>query len=280
MGRAILKEFSPDWQIRSVHRHPVPGEAAAQIEWIPQDIGAPTDWSRLLSNVDLVINVAWYRYGSVRRFRPLAQGLIRCIYACEKIPGLRFLHLSVPDAPESMEQGLPYLTFKRRVDRALEASSLDYAILRPSMLFGPGDRLLTVMLRLLHRYGRFPMFGDGNYHVSPLAASDLAAILRREAGRAHRSTQIFGGPERWRYRDLTDRMFAALGLPPKYIHLSPRQSIWLARLIQGVGSSLIYAYEIEWLLSDRLGPEPYSGLDRPLAPVAPFLDRMARSFLG
>jgi NADH dehydrogenase len=179
-----------------------------------------------------------------------------------------------------LESGLPYLTFKREVDRALEASSLSYSIVRPSMLFGPGDRLLTVMLRLMRRYGRFPLFGDGEYHVSPLAASDLAAILRREATLPGSRNLVFGGPVRWKYRDLLDRMFMALGQKPRYVQLSPALSVGVARLIQDMGSSLIYAYEVEWLLSDRLGPPPYVGLDRPLRSVDSFLDEEARRLRG
>ncbi|MFG1530079.1 MAG: NAD(P)H-binding protein [Thermoplasmata archaeon] len=280
VGRAVLREFSSDWQIRSLHRHPVEGEAAAGVEWIPTDLGGGVDWPRRLRGVNLVLNVAWYRYGSAGRFRSLADGLRRCLRACEDVPRLRWVHISVPPAPAALESGLPYLTFKREVDRALEASSLSYSIVRPSMLFGPGDRLLTVMLRLMRRYGRFPLFGDGEYHVSPLAASDLAAILRREATLPGSRNLVFGGPVRWKYRDLLDRMFMALGQKPRYVQLSPALSVGVARLIQDMGSSLIYAYEVEWLLSDRLGPPPYVGLDRPLRSVDSFLDEEARRLRG
>ncbi|MHB1434649.1 MAG: NAD(P)H-binding protein [Thermoplasmata archaeon] len=280
VGRAILREFSGDWQIRSLHRHPVAGESAAGVEWIPTDLGGAVDWARRLEGVDLVINVAWYRYGSARRFRPLVEGLRRCLRACEAVPHLRFLHISVPDAPATLETGLPYLACKREIDREVKESSLEYSIVRPSMLFGPRDRLLTVMLRLMRRYGRFPLFGDGEYHMSPLAAADLAAILRREAALPGSRSLVFGGPTRWRYRDLLDRMFAALGQPPRYVRLSPGLSVAVARMIQSLGSSLLYAYEVEWLLSDRLGPPPYGGLDRPLQSVEPFLDGEARRLKG
>ena len=275
VGRHVLAEFERDWSIRSLHRHATPHERLAGTEWIYGDAGTVRDWRPLLEHIDLVINLAWYRFGNERRFAPLADGLLRLVRTAEAMGVPRFVHLSVPDAPPSLETGLPYLVHKRRVDRALESSRLSYLILRPTMLFAPRDVLLTVMTRSIARYHVFPMFGDGEYHASPIAAADVARILRREIDRPGSRNVLIGGPERWRYRDLTDRIFRALGLRPRYVRLSPRNSIRLARFLETVGSTLLYAYEVEWLLSDMLGLPPYEGLSTPLVSVAPFLDAEA-----
>ncbi len=271
VGRAVLREFGADHRIRSVHRHPAPQELARQLEVRSADIAEVEDWAPLLEGVDTVLTLAWYRQASRRRFVRLADGLVRLVRACEQHGIRRFVHLSVPEAPERLETGLPYLAEKRRVDGAVAASGLSYVIVRPTMLFGRNDRLLTVMLRLIRRYHRFPMFGDGEYHLSPLAVDDLAAILRQEAAIGGRRDLPVGGPRRWRYRDLTDALFGAAGRPPKYVRLGPTASIRLARALESLGSSLLYAYEVEWLLSDRLGLPAYTGLTRPLAEVEPFL---------
>jgi len=271
VGRHLLAEFASDFQIVSLHRHPADSERAAGVEFIEADAGTVSDWGPLLRNVDLVVNVAWYRAGRDRRFRPLTEGLLRLVSAADRSQVRRFVHISVPDSPPALENGLPYMTGKRRVDRAIEQSGLSYAIVRPTMLFAPRDKLVTVMLRTMHRYHRFPIFGDGEYHVSPIATADLARIVRREAARPDRRNVTAGGPKRWKYRDLTDRMFAELGLPPKYFTLSPRGGARLARLLEAFGSSLLYAYEVDWLVSDMLGLPPYDGLDPPLAPIEPFL---------
>jgi hypothetical protein len=46
--------------------------------------------------------------------------------------------------------------------------------------------------------------------------------------------------------------------------------------METLGSTLLYAYEVEWLLSDLLGLPPYEGLSQPLESVEPFLDSEAR----
>ncbi len=280
VGRALLAEFAPSWQIRSIHRHPTPGESAAGVEWISADVATFADWSRVLREVNLVVNVAWYRYGSARRFAPLADGLLRLITAAQAAGIPRFVHISVPPATPSIESSLPYMTYKRAVDRALEQSELSYAILRPTMLFGPRDKLLTVMLRTMARYHVFPMFGDGEYHLSPIAVTDLARVVRREATNAQSHTVLVGGPTRWRYRALTDEMFERLGLRPHYLRFTPRGAVRLARFLESLGSSLLYGYEVEWLLADLLGLPPYEGLETPLEPVEPFLSSEARRLRG
>ncbi len=280
VGRNALPELLKTFRVRSVHRHPVPEEARTGVETVPADIAGVSDWARLLDGVEVVLNLAWYRHGSDQVFRPLTEGLVRLIRASEAAGVSRFVHVSVPEAPEALETGLPYLARKREVDRALEESRLSFATVRPTMLFGAHDRLLTVMLRLMARYRWFPMFGDGEYHVSPLSVRDLGRILRAEALSNQRHSVLAGGPRRWRYRDLTDEMFRALGRRPRYVTLSPRSSVRVARLFETVGSSLIYAYEVEWLLSDLLGLSPYPGGSAPLEPVEPFLRLEAGRLLG
>ncbi|MCI4360129.1 MAG: NAD(P)H-binding protein [Thermoplasmata archaeon] len=284
VGRYLLPEIVGEFRIRSVHRHPVAAEAHAGIEWIAADLGGPVDWVAALEGVDAVVNLAWYRWARPGQFRSLYGGLHRLLAAARDGPRPRFVHVSVPPAPPELEEGLPYLAYKRAFDRELVESGLSYRIVRPTMLFGPGDRLLGVMLRLMRRYRVFPMFGDGTYHVSPLAVDDLASILRREVLGRETGIVEAGGPARFEYRDLTDLMFRILGQPPRYWRISPRASVVLAQLVQDLGSTLLYAYEVEWLLSDRLGHAPYSSPELPLQPVEPYLRqealRLRRGFRG
>ena len=276
VGRAVLPELDPDFRIRSVHRHPAPNEGP-RVEWVRADVSEVKDWTPLLAGVDVVLNLAWYRWGSESKFQALHDGLRRLLDASQRSQVRRFLQVSVPPAPASVEQGLPYLVYKRRLDAALERSGLSYRIVRPTMLFGPGDVLLSVMFRQMRRYGFFPMFGDGTYHVSPIAVSDLARVLRQESRGADLGVLDLGGPERFAYRELTDRMFELLGRRPRYWTMSASGARRLTRVLVALGSSLLYPYEVEWLMSDLLGLPSYGGLDRPLVKVGSYLQWLAAS---
>lgn len=280
VGRAVLEEFRPTHRIRSVHRHPNDNERAAGVEFVCADVGSVSDWAPYLAGVDTVLNLIWYREGRNPNFVPVRDSLLRLVPAAERAGVRRFVHVSVPDAPAPLERDLPYLALRREVDRALAASRLDFAIVRPTMLFGPGDKLATVMLRTIHRFGRLPLYGDGQYHLSPVATRDLARALRLEGERGARATTTVGGPRRYTYVELGERMFEALGRRPRYLRMSPANGVRLARLLEAVGSTLIYAYEVEWLVSDMLGVSAYEGLDRPLQPIEPFLAVEAARLTG
>lgn len=274
VGRSVLPELLPRFRIRSIHRHPASNEGRA-VEWVAADARTVDDWRPLLADVQVVLNLAWYRWGSAATFQALRDGLVRLIEACRGCGVRRFVQVSVPPAPAALESELPYLRCKRQVDAALVRSGISFRIVRPTMLFGPGDVLLGVMLRTMRRYPFFPMFGDGKYHVSPFAAADLGRVLAREAEGSEPGLLDLGGPERLTYQELTDRMYRAIGKRPRYWRLSRAGALRLTRWMVAVGSTTLYPYEVDWLMSDLLGLPAYAGLDRPLVPVGAYLASIA-----
>ena len=279
VGRALRAELAADHRLVSLHRRPLAEEAPARIRWIPGDVRTLPDPAALLQEIEAIVNVVWYRTGPARLFQATSAGLSRLLSAARAAGVGRFVQISVPPAPPHLEATFPYLVYKREFDRELQESGISYRILRPTMLYGRGDVLLSVMLRTMHRYRFFPMFGQGEYHVSPLAAADLARVVRAELASTDRGTLDLGGPVRYVYRELTGAMFRALGMRPRYWRLSARGSVRLARTLERLGSSLLYAYEVEWLLSDLLGIAPYSGLGRPLERVEPYIQAEAARLL-
>jgi uncharacterized protein YbjT (DUF2867 family) len=279
LGRALLEEFSSDWTVRSVHRAPVPREARHGIELVHGDLTVLPDFDRLVDGVDAVVNVAWYRWGSERKFLALYEGLGRLLDAARR-HDVPFLQVSVPTAPAHLETGIPYLTYKRRFDASVRASGLPYAVVRPTLMFAPGDVLLGVMLRSIRRYPFFPMFGDGNYRISPVAAADVAKLIRAFVVAPPNATVDVGGPVSYRYREVTDWMYRLCGKRPRYWNLSPGGGVRLARLAQSLGSSLLYAYEVEWLLSDTLALPPTPRVTWPMRRVEPYLRSEAELLTG
>jgi nucleoside-diphosphate-sugar epimerase len=117
---------------------------------------------------------------------------------------------------------------------AVAQSGLTWTILRPALIYGLGlDRNVSAAARFIRRWRFFPLGGPGAGLRQPVHADDLAsaalAALGSEAARS-RSFNL-GGAETLTYRRMIERIFEALGQPPRFLRLP-----LLARLPGAVGA--------------------------------------------
>ncbi|HET6679844.1 MAG TPA: NAD(P)-dependent oxidoreductase [Gemmatimonadaceae bacterium] len=66
---------------------------------------------------------------------------------------------------------------KLAAEQLVRASGADWTILRPPMVYGPGDRELLRVFRSARRFGIAPVFGDGTQQLVAIFAPDLAEAL-------------------------------------------------------------------------------------------------------
>ena len=103
---------------------------------------------------------------------------------------------------------------KRTGEAVLRASTLDFTILRPSMIYGtPADRN---MARLLEWVARFPVVvvpGAGRTPQQPVHVDDLVSAIVAALAQAHRGGREYdvGGPEAIALRDVIRTCGAVLG---------------------------------------------------------------------
>ena len=105
---------------------------------------------------------------------------------------------------------------------------VEVAIVRPTGIYGPGDRRLLKLFRGVAR-GRFPMLGSGRifYHLTYI--DDLVEGFRlcgEHPAAAHR-TYILAGPEVTTLNELVALIARAAGVGPPRLHL-PVWPFWLA----------------------------------------------------
>lgn len=85
-------------------------------------------------------------------------------------------------------------------------------LLRPSVLFGPGDVFLTTLAGLT-RLPAIPLFGHGEMCLQPVHVGDAARAVDRLLGSHPPPQRLFelGGPDVLRYRDVLGLVMAHLG---------------------------------------------------------------------
>ncbi len=107
----------------------------------------------------------------------------------------------------------PYHYSKWLAEQAVRISGIPFTILRPSLIFGPGDGFFTT-LRGLVRYSIpvLPVAGDGGALFQPISVDDVVRCITisLERGPALRQIEI-GGPEQLTYDEIIDVIHDAIG---------------------------------------------------------------------
>ncbi len=98
----------------------------------------------------------------------------------------------------------PYQRTKRHAEELVMRSGLPYAIVRPSMMFGRGDRSINAFRKIL-RTGFFPLLSDAK--VQPVSVRTVASLVVACAQRRVRDRVVeVAGPEVFTYETLAQRL--------------------------------------------------------------------------
>ncbi len=123
-----------------------------------------------------------------------------------------FVHMSALGA-RGEAAATKYHRTKWQAEEAVRASGLAHVVFRPSIVAGPGNAAIAMMLNMLRFSPVVPVIGDGRYELQPLWVGDLAEAFARAIERPDlRGTFDLGGPERLTYHQMLDHLEAALGV--------------------------------------------------------------------
>lgn len=163
---------------------------------------------------EAVVNLAGIkREEGAQTFQAVHVDLVARLVETMRAAGVRrFVHVSVvvarPDAK------LPYHDTKWKGEEIVRASGLEWTILRPGVIYGEGDDLLTHLALMIRTSPVFPIAGNGSAPMRPVDARDVAGAVAAalRAPSAGKTYEIVG-PERLALREVVGRVAGAMGLP-------------------------------------------------------------------
>jgi NADH dehydrogenase len=123
----------------------------------------------------------------------------------------RFLHMSAlgarPGAPSR------YHDTKWRAEEAVRASSFDWTIFRPSVIYGPQDGFVTPLARVVRRVPLLPLIGTGDIRLQPVPLEHVAEAFSLAVNDSATVRRTFdaGGPEPVTLNQLIDIIAAVVG---------------------------------------------------------------------
>ncbi len=90
------------------------------------------------------------------------------------------IHVSITNP--ALDSPFEYFRGKAALEGAIRATGLPHSTLRPAVLFGGPDILVTNIAWLLRRIPHYGVFGDGNYRLQPIHVEDFAKLVEQEIG--------------------------------------------------------------------------------------------------
>ncbi|HVA86300.1 MAG TPA: complex I NDUFA9 subunit family protein [Candidatus Saccharimonadales bacterium] len=140
------------------------------------------------------------------------EGTRNVVQAAHSAGVRRFVHLGAMGVVE--DPNLHYANSKALAERIVRESSLDWTILKPSLMWGEGDGFFGIIARLA-RWSPLviPVPGNGKSRFQPLWVGDLAHVIVfcLEHPETVGQTHELGGPTYWTYREITREVLGATG---------------------------------------------------------------------
>jgi len=144
-------------------------------------------------------------------FEVNVEGTRHLLAACESRGVPRFLYVSTIATTFDSVGGYPYAASKLQAEELVRTCGLDWAIVRPTIVLGPGSAALDGFRPLLRpRVVLLP--GGGAVRMQPIHVDDVADALIRlaRAGELGDRTHELGGPEVLTLREFLSRAHRAL----------------------------------------------------------------------
>ena len=180
--------------------------------------------------------------------------------------------------------GSPYHESKWAAEEIVRRSGIAYTVLKPGVIYGPGDHMLDHLSRAFHTFPIFPLVGVSTARqLRPLAVGDVARILagaasdQRLAGR----TLPVLGPEQLSLSAAMQRVATVVGRHPLFVPLPVMAhrmlGWWFERLMM---VPLVSAAQVrilaEGIVDPVLAPD---SLPSDLVPITPFSEESIRAGL-
>jgi NADH dehydrogenase len=227
-------------------------EFAGRVQAFPFHFDRPDELEASLRGVDVLYNTYWVRFNH-RLFThaDAVQNTLTLFEAARRAGVRRIVHVSITNPNE--KSPLEYFAGKARLERALIESEMEYAILRPTVLFGKEDVLINNIAWLLRRLPVFAVFGGGEYRLQPIYVEDLASLAVRWGEARDNGVINAIGPETFTYKELVQTIGSLIGAPRPIVSIPPWLGLWASKLIGAlVGDVLITRDEIAGLMAGLL----------------------------
>jgi uncharacterized protein YbjT (DUF2867 family) len=253
-GRFIARKLLDDGRrVRTLTNHPQrPGAQELEVDVKKLEFADRAALVESLRGADVFYNTYWvrFRHGGIGFGDAVANTRILMSAAAEA--GVRkVVHISVSNP--SLDSHLDYYAGKARTEDIVRESGMQWAVVRPTLIFGRGDILINNIAWLLRRMPFFVISERGSYRVQPVAGEDVAEIATWAAAQRANLTIDAAGPEVMTYAELVDSVAIAVHRRPRMLNVPAGLTLAAGNVVGlFVRDILLTKQELEGLMEELL----------------------------
>lgn len=248
-------------------------------EVVEADVYDPATLVRLMRGVDAVVSLVGVLHS--RSGQPYGPDFARAhvdlptrLVAAAREAGVgRIVHISAlgarADGPSEYQRS------KAAGEAAIRAGSPEVAwtILRPSVIFGPGDSFLNLFASLLKRFPVMPL-GGATARFQPVYVEDVAAVVAESLQRVDACGQTFdlAGPQEYTLRELVEYVGDLTGFRRPVLPLPEGLAMLQAGFLELLPVKLMSRDNVRSMRAPNVAegpPQPWGREPTPLEAVAP-----------
>jgi uncharacterized protein YbjT (DUF2867 family) len=205
------------------------------------DVRDPSTLAAAMEGVDIVINAVQFPGSPVERrgkgwtFEEIDLKGTRHQVDAAKTAGVhRFVYVS--GAGASRDADKHWFRYKWEAEKYLQDNGLEWVVVRPTWIFGPGDVSLNRFLGFGKMLPVIPMFGSGKQDMQPVFIDDVARVVADAALKPEAANRLFeiGGPEVMSMNEVVETALSVQGKKRPLLH----QPVIVGKLLGSVAAML------------------------------------------
>jgi NADH dehydrogenase len=235
IGSRIVDELLAQSRHRLIvmTRDPARAQPKSGVEYVRGDVSDAASLDAATRGVDVVIHAVQFPNHPVENPRKGwtyeqvdGAGTERMVTAAAKNGVRRFVYLSGAGVRPGRAE--PWFRAKARAERAITSSGMEYVILQPSWIYGPGDRSMNKFVAFVRYLPVVPVIGSGQERVQAISVFDVAKVAVAAVDEPAAANRVFelGSSPPLTMDEIIRTIMRVLGKRKPLLH----QPTWLVKI--------------------------------------------------
>ena len=227
IGREVVRELlgSGEGEVAVTTRDPSRDPFGGRVSLVQAFAGDAVSLGKAFTRADVVVHAIQFPNHPVedpskgRTYLEVdGHGTKVAAAVARKLGVRRFVYLSGAGAGQGRPQ--PWFQAKDLAEAAIRETGMEHVFLRPSWIYGPGDRSMNRFVFFCRYLPVVPVIGDGRAAVRPISVKDVARCVAESVRREDAKDKVLelGGPERLTMDEILRTVQRILGKRRPLLH--------------------------------------------------------------